>query len=108
MAASRVVEFRASASRLAVIAATEATRERLETTAEAAGWDVTGGSLESDEIRDLVRSGSRDMNDPRSLAGTADPPNGAERSRGRALSDLVDALGSRLPDGALVWRAGWP
>ncbi|HTC85190.1 MAG TPA: hypothetical protein VK656_00695 [Candidatus Acidoferrum sp.] len=101
----RLVSRSSVPPRLTVIAATETTRDRLEMTAEAAGWDVTGGSLEDDEVLELVRAGL-EPGRATILAGTADPPNGPERGRGRALSDLVDALGSRLPDGALVLAGG--
>ena len=91
--------------KLAVIAATESTRERLEATAQAAGWNVTGGSLESDPVLRLVRAGL-EPGRATILAGTADPPGGPERGRGRALGDLVEALASRRPDGALILSGG--
>lgn len=91
--------------RLAVLAASSSTRERLETTAEAAGWNVTGGSLEDDDVLDLVRA-SLEPDRATLLAGTADPPGGPERGRARALSELVEALAGRRPDGALILSGG--
>ena len=91
--------------RLAVLAASGSTLERLETTAEAAGWNVTGGSLEDDDVLDLVRA-SLEPGRATILAGTADPPGGPERGRARALSELVEALATRRPDGALILSGG--
>ena len=91
--------------RLAVLAASSSTRERLETTAEAAGWNVTGGSLEDDDVLDLVRA-SLEPDRGTLLAGTADPPGGPERGRARVLSELVEALAGRRPDGALILSGG--
>ena len=101
----RLESHAAPPPRLAVLAASGTTRERLATTAEAAGWNVTGASLEDDDVLDLVRA-SLEPGRGTILAGTADPPGGPERGRARALSELVEALATRRPDGSLILSGG--
>jgi hypothetical protein len=91
--------------RIAVLAATESSRERLAATAEAAGWLVTSGSLERDDALGLLRSGL-EMDRPTILAGASDPPSGAERGRTGSLGALIEAIGERRPEATIVLAGG--
>jgi len=68
----------------------EATRDRLVRAAAAAGWRTSSGSAERDGPLELLRlafePGVRTV-----IAGTLDPPGGAERSRLGLLAGLLAA-----------------
>ena len=101
----RLVARSAPPPRAAVLAATEATRERLVRAANAAGWRTSSGSAERDGPLELLRlacePGVRTV-----LAGTLDPPGGAERSRLGLLAGLLAAVEERRPEMTLVLSGG--
>jgi hypothetical protein len=101
----RLVARSSPPPRAAVLAATEATRERLVRAAIVAGWRTSSGSVERDGALELLRlalePGVRTI-----LAGTADPPAGAERSRLSQLAALVAAVEERRLDVTVVLSGG--
>lgn len=101
----RLVARSAPPPRAAVLAATEATRERLVRAARAAGWRTSSGSAERDGPLELLRL-ALDPGVRTVLAGTLDPPAGAERSRLAILTALLTAIEERRPDVTLVLSGG--
>ncbi len=86
---------------VAVLAASESTRRRLEATAIAAGWRPSGASLERSETLELLRAGLAGTTDV-VLAGTDDPPSRSERGGLAALAAVVEAIGERRPEVTIV------
>jgi hypothetical protein len=101
----RLVARSAPPPRAAVLAATEATRDRLVRAANAAGWRTSSASVERDGPLELLRLAL----DPASrtvLAGTLDPPAAGERSRLSQLSAILAAIEQRRPEVTLVLSGG--
>jgi hypothetical protein len=86
---------------VAVLAATESTRRRLEATAVAAGLRPTGASLDRGDALELLRVGLARGSDI-VLAGTDDPPSRSERGGLAALTAVVEAIGERRPEATIV------
>ena len=79
-----------------VLAATEATRKRLERDAAAAGWRTAGASAERDDPLDATRLATRP--DVATLVvGTGDPPVSDERDLLGELVALAVAIAERRP-----------
>jgi hypothetical protein len=97
----RLVVRSAPLPAVAILAATESTRRRLEATAIAAGWRPSGASLERGDALDLLRAGLAHGTDV-VLAGTDDPPSRGERGGLAALTALVEAIGERRPEVTIV------
>jgi hypothetical protein len=101
----RLVARSAPPPRVAVLAATEATRDRLARAANAAGWRTSSASVEGDGPLELLRL-ALDPAVRTVLAGTLDPPAGGERSRLTQLSALLAAIEERRPEMTLVLSGG--
>jgi hypothetical protein len=101
----RLVARSAPPPRVAVLAATEATRERLVRAANAAGWRTSSGSAERDGPLELLRL-ALDHGVRTVLAGTLDPPAGAERARLGLLAALLVAVEERRPEMTVVLSGG--
>jgi hypothetical protein len=80
----------------AVLAATEATRQRLEADASAAGWRTTGASAERLDPLDMTRLATR-PDVAALIVGTADPPGAAERDLVGELVALAAGVAERRP-----------
>ncbi len=90
---------------VAVLAATEATRDRLVKSAAAAGWRTSSGSVERDGPLELLRL-ALEPGVHTVLAGSLDPPAGAERSRLSQLGALLTAIEERRPELTLAIGGG--
>jgi hypothetical protein len=97
----RLVVRSAPPPAVAILAATESMRRRLEATAIAAGWRPAGASLERGDALDLLRAGLAHGTDV-VLAGTDDPPSRSERGGLAALTAVVEAIGERRPEVTIV------
>ncbi|MBF6605499.1 MAG: hypothetical protein IVW53_07960 [Chloroflexi bacterium] len=97
----RITARSGAAETIAVLAATEATRLRLERAATVAGWRVTSASLERDDLLAVFRCGLS-PGVTTLLAGTADPVPGPERDRAAILEALVAGIVDRRPDATVV------
>ena len=97
----RLVARSAPPPGLAVLAASETTRLRLEAAGSAAGWRTSGISLETAGAHELVARGLEPGLDA-VVVGTDDPPSRAERSALATLSAIVDALEDRRPETTIV------
>ena len=87
-----------------VLAATEATRQRLETDANAAGWRTTGASAERLDPLEITRLATRP--DVAALVvGTGDPPAADERDLVGELVALASGIAERRP-GLLIVLVG--
>jgi hypothetical protein len=101
----RLVARSAPPPRAAVLAATEATRERLVRAAAAAGWRTSSGSVERDGPVELLRL-ALEPAVRTVLAGTLDPPAGGERGRLGLLAALLTAVEERRPEMTVVLSGG--
>jgi hypothetical protein len=79
-----------------VLAATEATRQRLEADASAAGWRTTGASAERLDPLDMTRLATR-PDVAALIVGTADPPGADERDLVGELVALAAGVAERRP-----------
>ena len=79
-----------------VLAATEATRQRLEADASAAGWRTTGASAERLDPLDMTRLATR-PDVAALIVGTADPPDADERDLAGELVALAAGVAERRP-----------
>jgi len=86
---------------VAVLASSEEMRVRLASAAAHAGWRVTSASLERDDPLGLMGI-ALDRRTTTVLAGSADPPAGADRQRATTLAALVDAIAERRPELTVV------
>ncbi len=86
---------------LAVLAATEAGRERLEAVAAAAGWAVTGASAERHDPLAITRSATR-PGVACVLAGAGDPADGDERDLLDELAAVALGIAARRPAVPLI------
>jgi hypothetical protein len=91
--------------RVAVLAATDATRDRLVRAASAAGWRTASASVERDGPLEVLRL-ALDPGVRTVVVGTLDPPTGGERSRLGQLSALLGAIEERRPEVTLVLSGG--
>ena len=89
---------------LAVIAATERTRDRLEAAATGAGWIVVAGSAERTDPLELTRLATR-PGVVAVLVGVADPPDADERELATELAVVAAGIAARRP-GLRVLLAG--
>jgi hypothetical protein len=89
---------------LAVIAATERTRDRLEAAATGAGWIVVAGSAERTDPLELTRLATR-PGVVAVLVGVADPPDADERELATELAVVAAGIAARRP-GFRVFLAG--
>ncbi len=94
----------APAATLAVIAATDRTRARLEEAALGAGWNVVGGSAERTDPLALTRLATRPGVDAL-LIGVADPPDADERELAAELAVAGAGIGVRRP-GLRIFLSG--
>ena len=92
------------AATLAVIAATERTRVRLEEAAAGAGWNVVAGSAERTDPLALTRLATR-PGVAALLVGVADPPDADERDLAAELAVAVAGIAARRP-GLRIFLAG--
>ncbi len=91
------LEARGAPAPLAVVlAATEATRDRLEHEAAAAGWRTAGASAERDDPLGAMRLATR-PGVAALVAGTEDPPTPDERGLVGELAALAAAIAGRRP-----------
>jgi hypothetical protein len=96
------LESHATAAPLAVIlAASEATRGRLEAAAAAAGWRTTGASAERDDPLTATRLATR-PNVAAIVVGTGDPPDSDERDLVGELAALAVGVAARRPEVPVV------
>jgi hypothetical protein len=79
-----------------VLAAIEATRQRLEADASAAGWRTTGASAERLDPLDMTRLATR-PDVAAIIVGTADPPGADERDLVGELVALAAGVAERRP-----------
>lgn len=91
--------------RIAVLAATEQTRDRLVRAAIAAGWRTSSGSVERDGPLELLRL-ALDSRVHVALAGSLDPASGSERGRIGTLAGLLVAAEERRPELTTVLAGG--
>ena len=103
---SRLVARTGPAPRMAIIAASEATRERLEAIAGAAGWLTTGASAARMEPLAMVRLATR-PGIAAILLGSADPPDADERSLIDELLAVAGAVASRRSGIPVVLAGGF-
>ncbi len=89
---------------LAVIAATDRTRARLEEAATGAGWNVVAGSAERTDPLELTRLATR-PGVVAVLVGVADPPGADERELATELAVATAGIAARRP-GFRVFLAG--
>jgi hypothetical protein len=92
------------AETLAIIAATERTRARLEDAAVGAGWNVVAGSAERNDPLALTRLATR-PGVAALLVGVADPPDADERDLAAELAVAAAGIAARRP-GLRVFLAG--
>ena len=95
----RLVATSVPAATLAVIAATERTRARLEEAALGAGWNVVAGSAERTDPLALTRLATR-PDVVALLVGVADPPDADERD---LAAELAVAAAGGLTYFAYLW-----
>ena len=100
----RLVARSRPAATLAVIAATDRTRTRLEEAAAGAGWNVVAGSAERTDPLELTRLATR-PGVVAVLIGVADPPGADERELATELSVAAAGIAARRP-GLRVFLAG--
>ncbi|HEX7398326.1 MAG TPA: hypothetical protein VF302_01060 [Candidatus Limnocylindrales bacterium] len=100
----RLVARSRPAATLAVIAATDRTRTRLEEAAAGAGWNVVAGSAERTDPLELTRLATR-PGVVAVLVGVADPPGADERELATELSVAAAAIAARRP-GLRIFLAG--
>jgi len=100
----RLVASSVPATTLAVIAATERTRARLEEAAAGAGWNIVAGSAERTDPLALTRLATR-PGVVALLVGVADPPDADERDLAAELAVAVAGIAVRRP-GMRVFLAG--
>ena len=100
----RLVARSRPAATLAVIAATDRTRTRLEEAAAGAGWNVVAGSAERTDPLELTRLATR-PGVVAVLVGVADPPGADERELATELSVAAAGIAARRP-GLRVFLAG--
>jgi len=92
------------AETLAIIAATERTRARLEEAAVGAGWNVVAGSAERTDPLELTRLATR-PGVAALLVGVADPPDADERDLAAGLAVAAAGIAARRP-GLRILLAG--
>jgi hypothetical protein len=92
------------AETLAIIAATERTRARLEDAAVGAGWNVVAGSAERTDPLELTRLATR-PGVVALLVGVADPPGADERDLAAELAVAAAGIAARRP-GLRIFLAG--
>jgi hypothetical protein len=92
------------AAEAVVLAATEATRQRLEADANAAGWRTTGASAERVDPLETTRLATR-PNVATLIVGTGDPPTSDERDLVGELVALAAGVAERRP-GLLIVLVG--
>lgn len=92
------------AETLAIIAATERTRARLEDAAVGAGWNVVSGSAERTDPLALTRLATR-PGVVALLVGVADPPDADERDLAAELAVAAAGIAARRP-GLRIFLAG--
>ena len=100
----RLVARSRPAATLAVVAATDRTRMRLEEAAAGAGWNVVAGSAERTDPLELTRLATR-PGVVAVLLGVADPPGADERELATELSVAAAGIAARRP-GIRVFLAG--
>ena len=100
----RLVATSVPAATLAVIAATERTRARLEAAATGAGWNVVAGSAERTDPLALTRLATR-PGVAALLLGTADPPDADERELAAEIALAAAGIAARRP-GLRIFLAG--
>lgn len=100
----RLAASSAPAATLAVIAATERTRARLEEAAVGAGWNVVAGSAERTDPLVLTRLATR-PGVVALLVGVADPPDADERDLAAELAVAAAGIAARRP-GMRIFLAG--
>jgi hypothetical protein len=100
----QLVALSAPAATLAIIAATDRTRARLEEAALGAGWNVVGGSAERTDPLALTRLATRPGVDAL-LIGVADPPDADERELAAELAVAGAGIAVRRP-GLRIFLAG--
>jgi hypothetical protein len=100
----QIVAVSAPAATLAVIAATDRTRARLEEAALGAGWNVVGGSAERTDPLALTRLATRPGVDAL-LVGVADPPDADERELAAELAVAAAGIAVRRP-GLRIFLSG--
>jgi hypothetical protein len=100
----RLAALSAPAATLAVIAATERTRARLEAAALGAGWNVVAGSAERIDPLALTRLATR-LGVVALLVGIADPPDADERELAAELAVAAAGIAARRP-GVRIFLAG--
>jgi len=88
--------FGSPAAEAVVLAATEATRKRLEADANAAGWRTTGASAERDDPLETTRLATR-PHVATLIVGTGDPPTSDERDLVGELVALAAGVAERRP-----------
>ena len=89
---------------LAVIAATERTRARLEEAARGAGWSIVAGSAERTDPLELTRLATR-PGVVAVLVGVADPPGADERELATEIAVATAGIAARRP-GLRILLAG--
>ncbi len=100
----RVVARSAVPRTLVVVAATEASLERLAASASGAGWCVVGSSAERADPLEIVTLATRPSTDA-VLIGVMDPPGPDERDLRAELASVAASIGVRRP-GLPVFLAG--
>ncbi|HET7027677.1 MAG TPA: hypothetical protein VFI28_08295 [Candidatus Limnocylindrales bacterium] len=94
-----------AAPRIAVVAATDRTLDRLTALARSAGWETIGMSVASADALAIGRLLlARDVD--AILAGSADPPGGDERGALPDLAALLGATAQRRPERTIVLAGG--
>ena len=100
----RLVASSVPAETLAIIAATERTRARLEGAAVGAGWNVVSGSAERTDPLELTRLATR-PGVVALLVGVADPPDADERDLAAELAAAAAGIAARR-SGLRIFLAG--
>ncbi len=100
----QLVALSTPAATIAVIAATDRTRARLEEAALGAGWNVVGGSAERTDPLALTRFATRPDVDAL-LIGVSDPPDADERELAAELAVAGAGIAVRRP-GLRVFLSG--
>ncbi len=98
---ARIEAVGGTAPQAAILAATEATRGRLEVDAAAAGWRTVGASAERDDPLTTTRIATR-PDVTTLLVGTSDPPSADERDLVTELVALAAGVAERRPEVAVV------
>jgi hypothetical protein len=93
----RIEALGSPAPRVAILAATEETRGRLEADAAAAGWRTVGASAERDDPLAATRMATR-PDVTTLLVGTSDPATASERDLVGELVALAAGVAERRPD----------